>query len=805
MKFLLLFCFLFSLAAGGVDFLRLKPDFSRSDWRELLMPSGTGEPSVRGNALELPPGALLATQRFPLVKGEIKIKAGVSGAVKLKLAFYRAGSRLGELPVAAAASVSASRAPANSEEFRLEIAAPGPGNGRLSALELRLAVDGAPLTGDPFFRNALGRDHWLIRGNGRDWDNLSYGGPDSGIRIESAAGPAGGNILAMTDTGTVNSATFPYAGEKLLIGVWLKQENLRKDANAPAWAYATVQAVLFDRTGREIGHCDLTPLAPGDMPWKFYWLEVEPGSWSRQVDSFGLYIRVFDGAHGTLKTGMAVAIRQEDGSKNRRPYNAAQGTLRIDAARPGKLFTPLWQAADMSYAVDTYHPSMRYALAELRRAGVRQLRLREFMQGLRIVKNLAPDGSFELDFTNADRALDYVVRELGFDLTVTVESSPNQLSVKPDPGDPYANSHPPRNNKVWGNIVKAAVNHWIDRYGRDAVARWSFECWNEPNSSAFFKGTDAQFTDLFQAYLEALTEVEAERNIQLNIGTMSAFEATSWFFNLFERARSTGKLDRIDFISFHLYAGFIGSLESFTRNIDRMRRIAAEFPPMDKRPLYLTEYNANTMNDAKLDTGANAAFAVKVARLFLDSGIERAYFFCVCDHLYLYSGRHFEGGLGLFTASGIPKPAFNAVALLNRLTGNRRLPVSSSNDPFDAVAGVDENGTVRVLLTTFDELQPEENATAEVRLELDWTGRSRNVAPQLIRVDSAHANSHAAYQKAGSPTIAAHPDVTPFRRANEMKPEPVKKFRFAGNKLLIDLEPELNSVTCVEIASPEKR
>ena len=77
MKFLLLFCFLCSLAAGGVDFLRLKPDFSRSDWRELLIPSGAGEPSVRGNALELPPGSLLATQRFPLVKGEIKIKAGV--------------------------------------------------------------------------------------------------------------------------------------------------------------------------------------------------------------------------------------------------------------------------------------------------------------------------------------------------------------------------------------------------------------------------------------------------------------------------------------------------------------------------------------------------------------------------------------------------------------------------------------------------------------------------------------------------------------------------------------------------------
>ena len=50
MKFLLLFCFLCSLAAGGVDFLRLKPDFSRSDWR----------PQVTGGVLREESLAVLA-------------------------------------------------------------------------------------------------------------------------------------------------------------------------------------------------------------------------------------------------------------------------------------------------------------------------------------------------------------------------------------------------------------------------------------------------------------------------------------------------------------------------------------------------------------------------------------------------------------------------------------------------------------------------------------------------------------------------------------------------------------------------
>lgn len=792
----------FTLVLGAVELIHLRMDFSRPGWSEVL--SVREETDGRNGELRISTGSSVFTPYFPLAPGELLIGGNVTGELTLRIHFLRGGNYRDPGTEIGVRTVQTEKdgnfifrfpstvSPVGSDGFRIELSNGNGGKVHLKALEVKLvADDGTTVNGDPFFRNELGRDHWLVE----------YGKS----RILSDAGHFRGNLLEMTDAGTVISPRFAYRGERLMIGLWGMQENLRKGTEQPEWAYACVQVLLFDRRGKEISHFDLTPIQPGTLPWKYYCQTFEPDSWPRNAESFAIALRIFPGATGTVRIGSVSVIRQGEAAA-RPPYRAGRGKIRIGAGEPGKVFSPLWQCVDMSFAGDAAQKPMRHALRELRKIGVRHLRLREFMQGQRVVKNIAPDGDFELDFSLLDETFDYVVRELGYRLTVTVETTPNQLSVMPGPDDHvYAHPYPPRDLKVWGNILQAVVGHWIERYGKECVARWTFECWNEPNASYFFKGTETGFTEIFGAYLEALTAVEKKYGIRLEIGTMSAAGVTPWFFSSLEKARAIGKLDAVDAISLHLYAGFIGSMGTFAGDIDRMRRIASEYPPMERRPIYITEYNASTMNDPRLDTVTTAAFFVKANRIFLDEKVGRAYFFAVCDHLWTGNNYHFEGGLGLFTKTAIPKPVFNALELLNRFEGNRRLPVSSSNDPFDAVAGVDENGTVRVLLTTFDELQPEAAAAARVRLELDWTGRSRNIAPQLIRVDSAHANSHAAYQKAGSPTIAAHPDVTPFRRANEMKPEPVKKFRFAGNKLLIDLEPELNSVTCVEIAPPESR
>lgn len=44
----------------------------------------------------------------------------------------------------------------------------------------------------------------------------------------------------------------------------------------------------------------------------------------------------------------------------------------------------------------------------------------------------------------------------------------------------------PRDLEQWKDFVSAGIQHHIDRYGRDEVRSWYFECWNEPNLKGCF-------------------------------------------------------------------------------------------------------------------------------------------------------------------------------------------------------------------------------------------------------------------------------------------------------------------------------
>ena len=53
------------------------------------------------------------------------------------------------------------------------------------------------------------------------------------------------------------------------------------------------------------------------------------------------------------------------------------------------------------------------------------------------------------------------------------------------------NITPPKDYVKWGNLIKALVQHWTDRYGQQEVRRWYFEVWNEPNLPFFWSSNQA--------------------------------------------------------------------------------------------------------------------------------------------------------------------------------------------------------------------------------------------------------------------------------------------------------------------------
>ena len=240
-------------------------------------------------------------------------------------------------------------------------------------------------------------------------------------------------------------------------------------------------------------------------------------------------------------------------------------------------------------------------------------------------------------------------------------------------------------------------------------------------------------------------------------------------------ARKAGLDKAVTDVSIHIYGGYDGSLALYPHGIKEARGRMAPFGG-ENLPVHVTEFNGSAMVSGHFDTQTGAAFLVKANRIMADCGVTRGYYYCVIDHPYLKLDRHYCGDLGYMTHhDAVPKPAFNALTLLNRLAG-KRLPVKASSEPFDAMAATDADGTV------------------------DWSGRTETLeTAELIRVDSEHANSHAAFERAGSPPVAQQRDTATWQEAARLATEPLTGYRFENGKLIIPLTMELNSVAAITV------
>ncbi len=112
---------------------------------------------------------------------------------------------------------------------------------------------------------------------------------------------------------------------------------------------------------------------------------------------------------------------------------------------------------------------------------------------------------------------------------------------------------PPRDLERWGILVSETVLHFLDRYGRDVVAGWYWEVWNEPDIS-YWQGTVEQYCSLYDITVAAIAEMMPEALVggPATTGGGSAFLAQ--FLDHCAtgvNAVTGGKGSRLDFVSFH--------------------------------------------------------------------------------------------------------------------------------------------------------------------------------------------------------------------------------------------------------------
>ncbi len=463
-------------------------------------------------------------------------------------------------------------------------------------------------------------------------------------------------------------------------------------------------------------------------------------------------------------------------------------TLRVDCtARPSPLRQP-WQ-----HCVGSGHSALALRAdwqTQLRRAheelGFRHVRFHGILDddmGTLIMQS----GRLLYSFFNTDRIFDFLL-SIGMRPLVELSFMPRTLASGNDIVFHYqGNVTPPRDPAQWGELVRRLAQHWVDRYGIDEVAQWPFECWNEPNLSAFWKGDQAAYFALYRATVEALKAV----NPLLQVGG-PATAGNAWLDDFLGFCKAADL--PVDFLSTHYYpTDAFGGVDTDTLSqlaaapLDVMRQRALEArTAAGARPLYYTEWNiTSNPRDGLHDTAFAAALAARIV-MSVDDVVD-AYSWWTFSDLFeenYFPSRPFHGGFGLMNLYGVPKPVYRALQMLRAL-GDEQFAVQGAevgSGNLVAWAGRTASAdAVELHVVIVNQAMPRQPVAEEaLRVELKLPPGRQAARIEMGRVDQAHANPQAAWQALGEPGYPTPDQVAQLEAASVVRYEALAFESVAG-------------------------
>jgi len=284
-------------------------------------------------------------------------------------------------------------------------------------------------------------------------------------------------------------------------------------------------------------------------------------------------------------------------------------------------------------------------------------------------------------FHNADQIFDFV-RSIDMRPIVELSFMPRALSSGDQTVFHYkANVTPPADYGKWATLISKLAGHWIDRYGANEVSLWPIEVWNEPNMKSFWTGSMEDYFRLFETTYKALKHVHPSLQVG---GPVTAKNA--WIDEFLDYCANAGVPP--DFVSTHTYpTDALGKPGDDTKTalskghlgilLEYAQKVRAQ---VGKRPLYYTEWSTSSNPRDELHDDSYAAAYITYTLLNMGTVVDGYSYWTFSDIFEenYFPSKPFQGGFGLMTIQGIPKPAYRAYELLHRL-GDERLPVKGSH------------------------------------------------------------------------------------------------------------------------------
>ncbi len=485
-------------------------------------------------------------------------------------------------------------------------------------------------------------------------------------------------------------------------------------------------------------------------------------------------------------------------------------TIKVDAARPLGPLRPVWSYFGYDEPNYTYMKDGKKLLSELAALSpvtvhVRAHNLLTTGDGTAALKwgstnayTEDAQGNPKYDWTIVDRIFDtYLERKMK--PLVEIGFMPEALSAKPQPyqhqwaPDKTYNkiftgwAHPPKDPKKWGELVYQWVKHCVDKYGREEVASWWWEVWNEPDIG-YWQGTPEQYFELYDHAADAVKRALPAIRIGGPTTTGPKGEKAAKFLRDFlqhvvsGKNYATGKTGSpLDYISFHAKGRpkFIenrvqmGS-EFQMSDFDNGFRIVASFPTLKRLPIIIGEsdpegcaacsvrfHPQNGYRNGTMYSSYTAATFARKHELAAKHGVN---FEGAVTWAFEFEGQPYFDGFRDLATNGIDKPVLNVFRMFGMMSG-QRLAVQSSGAvaladmlksgvkaqaDINAFASRDERAIHVMAWNYHDDDLP--MAPAAVTLKI--AGIPANVKRALVkhyRIDESHSNSYTAWNAMGSP------------------------------------------------------
>ena len=311
------------------------------------------------------------------------------------------------------------------------------------------------------------------------------------------------------------------------------------------------------------------------------------------------------------------------------------------------------------------------------------------------------EGNPVYSFAYVDKVLDFL-QSVQLRPLVQLSFMPLQLARDSKRLFGYLVSEPESLEK-WSLLVQALIRHLLRRYGREEVHSWLFSVWEQPDTPASMYGFSSD--DNFYYFYEATFRAVKETDPLLCVGSPATYYILrpgyrNWYLPFWDWCRAHDC--EPDFLSLHYYDtafteesrgsetfGFPSltydnkdqenghfptavslreEADGFDSFVNQVRQERTQYLHSES-PIYLTEWNSSpSQQDLLNDTCFKSCYIMKCILENYDK-LDSYAFWSLTDWMgeAPQPPQLFHGGLGLFTADGIPKASYYAFTLLRKL------------------------------------------------------------------------------------------------------------------------------------------